>query len=487
MNTPFLKLSQNKLSRSILLFSNYFLAPKSYNEDERRRELILNILLSGTIFLLLISGISLVYNRFSLGQDYAGLPITVFAVIFAFFIILYSISRAGYFIISSYLFVSVYLLATVYFAYIWGIDPPSVVLSYALIIVIASILINTRFGLVMTLILSGVITFLIYLTQAEKIHPITDWKAEYHKLNDALVFTSILLLIWVVSWLSNREIEKSLQRARRSERALKEERDLLEIKVEERTRELKHAQLEKMEQLYRFAEFGKLSSGLFHDLINPLTALALNLERLKKNPENYDDSKPYLDKAITASRKMDSFISALRRQIQKQEIKNDFVLNQEIEQALELLGYKARKSKVHLRLVAPQKLRTYGNPLKFYQIVVNLVSNAIDAYDEAISDISSKQVLVSLHEKEGSAVFIVKDWAMGIADDVQPQIFDAFFTTKSVERGSGIGLATVKQIVEVDFGGTIELSSKLGHGAMFTVIFKLKTIDDEVEANELLI
>ena len=48
----------------------------------------------------------------------------------------------------------------------------------------------------------------------------------------------------------------------------------MEVKVEERTKELKKLQMEKMEQLYRFAEFGQLSSGLFHDLINPLTAIS---------------------------------------------------------------------------------------------------------------------------------------------------------------------------------------------------------------------
>jgi hypothetical protein len=77
MNTPLFKLSRNKLGRSILLFFDYFLAPKSYNEDQRRRELILNILLAGTLFLLTIAGISLVYNLFTMGSNYEGLPATV--------------------------------------------------------------------------------------------------------------------------------------------------------------------------------------------------------------------------------------------------------------------------------------------------------------------------------------------------------------------------------------------------------------------------
>jgi signal transduction histidine kinase len=485
MNTQILKLTKRMLRKSVHLFYECFLEPKSENEDSRRRELILNVLLIGTIFLLLILGVSLAYNQYSMGESYQGLPITVFSYILAFFVVLYAISRAGYFIVSSYIFVFVYLLTTLYGAYAWGVDLPSVMLSYALVIVMASILINTRFAFWITFVFASCILLIVHLAEKGVLSLVTDWRLERAKINDAIVFGAILFLIWIVSWLSNREIEKSLIRARKSEAALKEERDLLEIKVEERTRELKQAQLEKMEQLYRFAEFGKLSSGMFHDLVNPLTALALNLERLKDLPVKYNSSKPYLEKAVNASKRMENFLSALRRQIQKQEIRSIFVLNEETEQAIELLGYKARKGKVGIRLIAPETVITYGNPLKFYQVVANLVSNAIDAYENLPANLP-RNILVSLYRKEDSALLIVKDWAVGMDEETQAKIFDPFFTTKSTERGSGIGLSTVKQIVEADFGGEIELDSKPGHGAMFTITFKLKTKEEDGQTEPLL-
>ncbi len=57
--------------------------------------------------------------------------------------------------------------------------------------------------------------------------------------------------------------------------------DLLEIRVQERTEDIRRMQIEKMSQLYRFAEFVKLSSGFFHDIMNHLAVLFLNLENLE--------------------------------------------------------------------------------------------------------------------------------------------------------------------------------------------------------------
>ena len=73
--------------------------------DARRREVILNILLIGTIFLLFLLGTSLLYNQFEMGQNYEGLPVPIFAFILAFFVVLYAISRGGYYLFSSYIFI----------------------------------------------------------------------------------------------------------------------------------------------------------------------------------------------------------------------------------------------------------------------------------------------------------------------------------------------------------------------------------------------
>lgn len=106
------------------------------------------------------------------------------------------------------------------------------------------------------------------------------------------------------------------KRAHASEQALKEEKDLLEIKVEERTAELKRSQAENISQFSRFAEIGRLSSGLFHDLIGPLASVAMNLSGLEGSVHaDMNEIKDQVDRAIKASRRMDTFIGAVRKQI----------------------------------------------------------------------------------------------------------------------------------------------------------------------------
>ncbi len=474
MNTLF-GIRIREARKGVLLFFAKLLDPKSEDEDDKRREYILNIILTTSIALLFVLDLLILVRWINRGSSYTGVSFFAFSLILLVFVCLYYLSRKGYFYFASYILIAVYFISIVNVIYKWGVDLPGALLGLALVLIISSVLISTRFSFFFaTLIAVVLILFSIFDSKAI-FHPNFEWRKSLPDAYDGVAFSASLFLIAIVSWLSNREIERSLARARRSEEALKSERDLLEIKVEERTKELKQAQIEKMAQVYRFAEFGKLSSGLFHDLINPLTAVALNIESMKKLPgEHFQEAKPYLDKALNASKRMEEFILALRKQIQKQETQSLFSLNEEIEQSMELLGYKARKSGVTMRFIAPRKISTYGNPLKFYQIIANLISNAIDSYEDfhpAAEEL--KHILISLHEKEGRAVVIVKDWGKGISEEVLEKIFEPFFTTKSKERGSGIGLATAKDIVEKDFQGDITVESKPELGTIFRIEFKI--------------
>ena len=296
------------------------------------------------------------------------------------------------------------------------------------------------------------------------------WRTDSLRLEDLILFSVIFLIIATVSWLSNREIEKSLIRARRSEQELKEERDSLEIKVEERTREIKEMQMEKMGQLYRFAEFGKLSSGLFHDLSNPLTAASLNMEIVKNNgsTRESEEVRAYVDRALSATRKMEDFVTAVRKQISKQEAKIEFSLNEEVKQVLDILLYKAKQTDVTFDFNAIKEIKTYGDNTKWSQIVLNLVANAIDSYANFVT--THRVVKIDLRAIDGNIQFKVSDHGSGIAKENIEKIFEPFFSTKN-GQGMGIGLSLVKRIIEKDFGGTITVTSASGEGTTFIISF----------------
>lgn len=487
-------------------FFEKLILPTSQNEDKARSEFILNVLLVSIIGL---SFVAFIINLIdSLKNKEVALSVGAIFIALSFFIFLYFLSRKGFSRFASYCLIAIFFSFVTYEVYELGVQLPTGLLSYSLVIVIAGILINTRFAFLTTLIIAFSIFVIGYLHINNIIIPNSYWKNEAFKFTDIIVLTIIFGIIAVVSWLSNREIEKSLARARRSEADLKKERDSLEITVEARTRELKETQAEKMTQLYRFAEFGRLSSGLFHDLINPLTAVSLNIEKVKnmeevrahvKSVEEKTGAVPiselseYVSKAISAAKKMEDMVSAVRKQLSRQETKSLFSVNEEIAQALEVLSYKAQKSGVAIRLFSREEVQTYGDAVKFNQVALNLVANAIDSYLPAVAllarrslgvagakeglekrDGDTRPVTMSLSQEGGVIIFEVKDRGIGISEENKPRLFEPFFTTKEEGYGLGIGLSMTKRIVEKDFGGNIEVTSKEGDGSTFTVKFPQK-------------
>src|SRR5258708_6062680 len=116
----------------------------------------------------------------------------------------------------------------------------------------SGILISSQFAIKMTLLISSTILLLLYLQINNIIVVKTSWRTQNPILLDGITYSATFFVIVLVSWLFNKEMETALKRARISETSLKRQRDLLEIKVEQRTAELKQSQVEKIAQLYRF-------------------------------------------------------------------------------------------------------------------------------------------------------------------------------------------------------------------------------------------
>jgi signal transduction histidine kinase len=442
-------------------------SPVSKDEDKARSEFILNVLLMACIGL---SSVAFMVNATrKLLHLNDSVSITAIFFVLCFFLFLYILSRKGFCRGASHCLIAVFFLLVTYEIYMWGADLPSALLSYVLIIVMAGVLVSTRFAFITTLVVSAAIAVVSYLQIGHIIASDTYWKKEPIITADFIVFIVIFLIIATVSWLSNREIERSLIRARRSEAALKKERDSLEVTVEEKTRELKEAQAEKMAQLYRFAEFGRLSSGLFHDLINPLSAVSLNMEKIKNDKQNV-----HLDQAVLAAKKMDELVVAVRKQLSREETNSHFSIQAEIRQVIHILAHKAEKRKVKIEFLEHEQAgdtTLFGEATKFHHAVQNLISNAIDAYSGMAALPKSKCFLVNitLKKENGKVIISVRDSGSGIPPEDLKKIFEPFYTTKANTEGTGIGLSITKRIIEKDFHGSIEVESKSGTGSVFEI------------------
>jgi len=286
---------------------------------------------------------------------------------------------------------------------------------------------------------------------------------------DLIVYVVIFMIIFLVSWLSSREIDRSLARARKSESALRSERNSLERKVRERTQQLEKTQVEKSLELYRFAEFGRLSSTLLHDIVNPLTAASLDLEQLEKHQQSrvvgqIRDSINY----------MEQYIQSARRQLRSQSEIRRFDTSIEIKRVNAFLASKARTERVKVKCNLADGADLYGDSTKFSQIVANLIGNAIDAYSNVKSQ-SKRVVTVTTQIDEDNLVVSVTDYGEGIPTKEISRIFDPFFTTKASERGTGIGLTIVKKIIKEDFRGVISVTSSKNVGTSFIVTLPINS------------
>ncbi len=258
--------------------------------------------------------------------------------------------------------------------------------------------------------------------------------------------------------------------ARRSKTELIKQRDLLESRVAERTIDLEKAQLVRLLELQRFAEFGRLNAHLLHDLTNPLTCASLNLQQVGGH------ESPAILQARKSLRQLERYVRTTRKQLTSRNYRTLFNVQREVRQLMAVL--KPLAAKAGVSIVLEQKLPTqlYGDPVRFSQIMANLIANAIDAYSNTSTPPSKRQVFVSLENTGRYLQISVRDNGKGITALQLPQIFEPFYTTKhGAIRGLGIGLSIVKQYVRDDYNGTICVNSSPTHGTTFTVLLKIES------------
>lgn len=451
------------LRRSSSGFYMRFMGPRSEDEDVQRREFILNFLLCGALLLAIAAFISSAVQHVVAvphgDSNSLLLPLSFIIGV----LILWRLSRTGHYKVGAYSLVGLFFAVGTYAIAYWSIEIPEGELIYALVIVMAGILIGSAAGVGAAVMTSAVAIFFAVLQGHHVLHPHTSWLTHPILVSDVETYVVTFGVIGLVSWLANREIDRSLARARTSETALAAERDSLEVKVGERTQALEQSQRERVLELERFAEFGRVSAGLLHDLANPLTTASLNLAEL-----DTDRHSRAAQTALRSVRYVERYVAAARKQLQHESTLKSFSVGGELNQVVRMLQHKARAAGVKLTLQCDHGHRLYGDPVKFHQLVANLVANAIEAYPEGQD--SPKEVVIRVECGSKKVTLTVHDAGIGIPAAEADHIFTPFYTNKrSARQSTGLGLSLVKQIAERDFGGGITVSSSKNEGTTFRV------------------
>jgi PAS domain S-box-containing protein len=231
------------------------------------------------------------------------------------------------------------------------------------------------------------------------------------------------------------------------------------------------AQLEaQLRQQQRLESVGTLASGVAHEINNPVQGIMNYAELISAKPDDADQVREFAGEIVNESQRVATIVrNLLAFSRQEREQAPELVdVPHVIETTLALIRTILRKDQIELELELADDLpQIRCRPQQIHQILMNLVTNARDAANEA-----GGRKLVRLRatalQRDGRAWvrISVQDTGAGIPDSIRRRIFDPFFTTKRHDKGTGLGLA-VSHGIAVDHGGKIEVESEVGVGSIF--------------------
>ncbi|HBT46904.1 MAG TPA: hypothetical protein DEA73_03330 [Peptococcaceae bacterium] len=218
----------------------------------------------------------------------------------------------------------------------------------------------------------------------------------------------------------------------------------------------------------RLAMVGELAAGMAHEIRNPLTSIRGFLQLLQGKYDRRGPEQEYFQIMIEELDRINAIIKeflSLAGPAQPQLKIAD--INEVVSEALLLAEQEALMNEVLLEFHKEENLPLlFLDPLQIKQVVLNLVSNAVQAAGPG----GYIKVWTRHEGGQGMVVIGVEDNGPGIPPDKLEKIFEAFYTSK--EHGTGLGLTLSRRIVE-GHGGRIEVTSRVGEGSCFRVYLPL--------------
>lgn len=226
---------------------------------------------------------------------------------------------------------------------------------------------------------------------------------------------------------------------------------------------------EQLHRLQRLVAEGELAASAVHEISNLLTLILLNAGLLRQKFGQQSEIARYVDPMLHACDVASVLCGQLRNLSRPADASpRAFDLALRVQETFRLLQQVIGRDLVCL--APPFSLPVLADPAHIDQILINLVLNARDATPEG-GRIVVRVGLSNEGDASRTPRFLeVEDHGSGMDDHTQRQLFRLFFTTKPAGRGSGIGLATVRDLTE-QARGTIEIDSAVGRGTRVRIAF----------------
>jgi two-component system NtrC family sensor kinase len=235
---------------------------------------------------------------------------------------------------------------------------------------------------------------------------------------------------------------------------------------------------DQMAQADKLASIGELSAGVAHEINNPLGIILGYTQLLLRNEaagsERFLDLKT-IEKHV---RNCKAIVEDLLNFARTSQPKKEFIqVHGIIDEVLAFIDQHGDWEQVSLeKAYDPNLPELFLDGKKIKQVLINLFMNARHAVDKK----GLIQVITQLDETGTNAVIRISDTGHGIKKNDLPRIFDPFFTTKPTGQGTGLGLSVSYGIVK-NHGGRIDVQSRPGHGACFSIVLPLP-VDDRKSA-----
>ena len=210
----------------------------------------------------------------------------------------------------------------------------------------------------------------------------------------------------------------------------------------------------------RLAAISRLTSGVAHEIKNPLNAIALHIELLRTR---MDGPEPEIELITREIRRLDHVVRTFLNFNKPLEIElTDMDLPDLMREIAVFIAPDADARHITVETELAGEVWIRGDPKLLRQAILNVVVNAIDAMDQ------EGRLGLRVENRDGECVLTISDTGPGISDSIRDRIFDLYFSTKP--EGSGIGLALTFRMMQLH-GGTIDFVSEPGKGTSFRLSF----------------
>lgn len=229
---------------------------------------------------------------------------------------------------------------------------------------------------------------------------------------------------------------------------------------------------EQLIEAEKLSALGRMTANVAHEIRNPLTALGGYARRLNKNMPPDSKEKEYAEIIISEVGLLEKILKnvlTFSREISFNLESHD--INKIVDESLKIYELICKERSIRIDRNYSDLPRTMLDKDRFNEALGNILSNAIDSMPKGgILTVSTEKDVI----KEKTYITVtITDTGEGIPEDKLDRIFEPFFSTKVIGRGTGLGLPISKKIVE-DHGGFIRVKSEIGKGSTFSLYLPYK-------------